>query len=40
MGSSLNKDPFWSPFYKPYYIGDLRRDPSLENYLYGSARFP
>ena len=36
MGSSLNSDPFWCPFCLkrvPYYIGDLKRDPNLENYL-------
>ena len=31
MGRSLHSGPFWGP-YKPYYIGDLRRDPNLENY--------
>ena len=33
MGSSLNFGPFGVLFIRmPYYIGDLKRDPTLENY--------
>ena len=33
IGSSLTKVPFGVPFIRvPYYIGDVKGDPDLENY--------
>ena len=36
MGSALNQRPFFEVLYArvPYYIGDFRRDPNLENCLH------
>ena len=34
MGSSLTQRPFWGSFFirVPFYIGDRKRNPNLENY--------